>query len=344
MKALHHILLLTFLLLLAGCSKNEFSISFELPADSNQSYRIAYYGASSRGGIYLETVAAIVSGKGSATGHTRYPSVVFISSPSSPLQIAIYAEKGNKIKIAGSSSDPTLWDITGNKLNEELSAWRHDNAEALRKADRKAINAAVAKYVKDNPSHQLSTFLLFTTYSRRDDEEGYRNLRGLLKGDALDERLLNACSRCDNIDELPASPARVARLVVHSFANGIDEIHCDSMPALIYFWAGGVESRSQTIDTIRSLSRQFPDSASRILMDVSIDADSMAWAAPLRSDSLRKTVRAWMPMGLADPRLRKMPVARVPFIIVTDAKGRQTYRGDDPAKAADEFRRQMHKQ
>lgn len=72
-----------------------------------------------------------------------------------------------------------------------------------------------------------------------------------------------------------------------------------------------------------------------------MEPDSLAWQNASRNDSLRKVVRAWMPLGFADRRAMSLGVTRTPYFIVTDTLGAQVYRGESPDSAAALFRSLM---
>lgn len=341
-RVLNIVFLVALMAFIGACARNEFSMEFSLPPDAGSSFRVTYHASNSKGGLVVETVAALSDGKGVLKCITRYPTVVFVSASPGSQPLAVYASKGDRIKISGDSRDPLSWNVEGNELNEAWTRWRHDNTATLQKRDPAEINAAVARYVEANPDSQLSTLLLATSFSRRVDEPLYARLRGMLRGKALDRRLLDACSQCDNIHSLPSAPARISSLRLHTIARGARLLHADSVRAsILYFWVTGAEGRAIFIDSLKALSAAYPDSSARNIADISLDPDSLNWASPLKYDSLRHTIRAWMPRGTADPRLMRMGVARVPFLIVTDSCGRQTYRGDDISKATAAFRSLM---
>ena len=72
------------------------------------------------------------------------------------------------------------------------------------------------------------------------------------------------------------------------------------------------------MDSIRKLAAEYPDSTTRVIADICLETDSIAWKSPLRSDSIKAVIRGWVPAGLAD--------------------GNQRYRGSDPAEALSSFR------
>ena len=333
-------LTICMLLIFTGCMKNESRLLFELPADMTSTFRAVYYASDKRGGVVLENVAVITNGKGELKCPTRNPMLIYLYPATGQVEpIVLYAERGDEIKITGTSTDPATWTIEGNDIDRMLSEWRNANADILKKADPAETNKAVAQYVSENPQSPLSPFLLLTVFSRRDDETLFRRLWQSLSGDALDETWSRLAARADIPSGSVATPGRLKSLALRSLANGIDTVRPDSVKAaLLFFWNNGLNDRRQRFDSIKALAKEFPDSASRLIADICLDPDSLGWKSPLRSDSLKDVARLWVPAGLADRRIIALGVPRTPFFIVFSPDGHQRYRGDDTSEAFSIFR------
>lgn len=333
---------ISILLILSGCIKNEFKMEFALPDSVNANYKISYYASDKRGGMMIETVAAIANGKGILKGITRNPAILFLSQGSRQT-IAIYVQRGDNIKISGKDANPYTWEIEGNDLNKEWSQWRIKNEKVLSESDPKKTNSLVAKYIYDNPASPLSTLMLLTAFSRKDDETLFRRLWLTLTGEARDPEWTGLVARADQQDTFVAIPARLESIALRSFGNGIDTLRTDSANAsMLFFWYAGFPQRKEYIDSLRSIAKEFPDSATRIIADICLEPDSIAWRSPIRSDSLSKVVRAWAPAGFADSRLINLNVTSAPFFIIFSKDGNQRYRGSDINDAFSEFRKIIH--
>lgn len=336
--------LLIFYILIAlaitGCKKNEFSMDFELPEDVSINVSASYHAADKRGGIQVEAVAPISHGKGFLKGVTRNPTLIYLSSGSSKVPIVVYVERGNEIKVTGKIRNMETWKFEGNEINERLSKWRNENADSLVYKNVKGINHAVAKYVYNNPSDPVSTLLLLTSFSRIEDEGLFRTLWYKLEGEARNPKWVELVSRADQPTMDLTPPAKMQSVIMRSAYNGVDTLRTDSVKAsFFFFWNSGLTQRSEYIDSIKALAKEFPDSASRIIADVCMEADSTAWRSPLRKDSLKKVNRLWAPAGMADSRLMILEVRQSPFFIVFSQDGNQRYRGSDISAALKEFRK-----
>lgn len=335
-----YLYLLLPLMLLCSCGKNEFRLTFSLPEEVTANYTAIYYATAKDGGLSIETVANITSGKGSLTCATRYPTLLYLYA-GGVLPTVIYAERGNEISIKGASPEAASWEIEGGgDINRDLSLWRNAHTVTLTSGTPLQINEAVADFVASNPSNPVSAILLLTAFSRREEETKFRRLWASLTPDADKEKWVVMTGRSDMPDAVAKTPGRLLSMALRSLKGGADTIRPAGHAAtLLFFWNNGLDGRDALIDSIRVLSKEYPDSASRIIADISLDHDSLSWRTPLRSDSLENVARLWIPAGLADRRMIDLGVTRIPFFIVTGPDGHQAYRGSDVAAALSSFRR-----
>lgn len=348
MKGISHKYIAKFLLLfvlvaLGGCVKNEIKVDFRLPSNVNDAYKMTYYASDPVKGWFVETVAAVQQGKVQMICATHNPTIVFILESGSMPRAAFYAERGDKIKITGDSSDPFSWRISGNKLTEEWSQWRLDNRTSLASRDPAKINKAVGDYVKKNPDKPLSTILLLVYYDRRADEVGFHKLWNLLTGKALEPKWMQLVSRSDMLRDAPVFSEKLSSIILHTYDNGVDTLLTGKKPMLLYFWRESDVKRNEGIGILKDLVKEFPDSGARMIADVCFDPDSIGWQSAVRRDSLKKVVRGWNFRGETDSVMMRAGVARTPWFIVFDSKGKEKYAGDNHHDADSLFREVINK-
>ncbi len=341
------------ILLLTGCVKNEFKIDFEFPKDHFGNYLLTYYAWDSRGGRWIEHTVSIQDGKAMADCITRLPSLIYISDASSAANtIMIYAERGDQIKVIGEGRDMSAWSITGNKVSERWSEWRKEAYK--KKNDTKAFEKSIEEYVKKNPSDQLSAILMLTEWNRRENPEGFVKLWNSIDKNARPQQLIEMCGAPDllgvefttqadgNLEYV--KDASIKTLKVRSRDRGLDTLRfAKAKGSIIYFYSENNAARRETADSLKKLGKAYPDSAKRVIADIYMDSDSTTWINAIRRDSLKGAVRAWQPRGLSEEEMSKMGVARVPWYVVKDSKGKETYGGDDIKKAMAAFRKEMDK-
>ncbi len=340
------------LLMLTGCVKNEFKIDFEFPKDHVGNYILTYYARDSHGGRWVEQTAAIQEGIASVGGVTRLPTLVYITDASSSNSIILYAERGDQIKISGEGRDMKDWIVKGNSVSERWAEWR--KGAYAKKNDKKGFERSIEDYVKKNPKDPLSSVLLLTEWDRRNNPEGFLKLWNLIDSDARQQQLIEMCGATDLLGVEFTTTAegtlsyqkdpKLKKMIVRSRDNGVDTLKFNKVKGtFLYFFAENNSQRSETVDTLKRLIKLYPDSAKRIISDVYLDSDSMTWAGAIRRDSLKGVVRAWQPYGVADENMVKLGVTRLPWYIVKDKTGKESYAGDDIKEAVVAFRKEMDK-
>lgn len=331
--------LMAIFLLMGGCRKAEFIVDVQLDGGVNQTFPMLYYASDKEKGWNVDDVVEVHGGKGKLLGRTVKPTLVYIFAGGSRPQAVFYAERGDKIEIRGKGALPLTWEISGNKISEQLSKFRIANQDAIRGENVKALNAAVAAFVKREPGNPVSTLLLCIYYNRGEDETGFRNAWKLLEGDAAEPEWAALVARGDMLVGAPQYTGKPEDIVVASYGTGCDTLRIASKPSLIYFSLPSSDMHGEDIQRLRDLTKEFPDSSRRIIAEISAEPDSMRRVWDVKSDSLRKAVRGWMPLGLSDPAARQAGVKGLPYVIVTDGRGRRIYAGYDLLSAEQAFRK-----
>lgn len=347
-KTGRHISFLSLLLtvFLTGCLKNQFTVELSLGKNINLTYNTLHYASDSKKGWIVEGALQVVEGKATLPMPTRNPTIVYIFNGSKAPATFFYAERGDKITITGNSQNPLEWQISGNKINEQLTEWRKANASVLKRVqpgsgqDSSAINRVVEKYVNANSDSPAATLILLEYYDRRADEEGFRKCLAKLHGDAKEGKWMDVVSRSDMLD-ITDNNSIPPMLVLNTVATGCDTIKFGKVPVLLHFNRSSHPEYREYIRQLRQTVTESGDSSSRVIVNVSIEPDSMMRWQNARSDSLRNVVQGWTPMGISDSQLHTLGITRVPYLIVVDNNGKVVYRGDDMTRAAELFKQQL---
>jgi len=336
------------LLTAGGCGKSEFTILFDFPNGLIGNYIVTYYAWDDHKGMWLESVASLQEGKAEVHCATVRPTLVYLRDASSPTNsIILYAEKGDKIKISGENSEMSTWTVTGNELSKTWSEWRKSAAGKPR-------DKAIEDFVRQHRDSKLSAIILLTEWDRSADSEGFIKLWNSLAKEARDNETIEMCGCQDfpgvefNITAdgnlVRAKDPKLRTIIVRSRDNGTDTLNLKKAKAsLLYFFTDDDSDREIAIDTIKSLTKQYPDSARRIITDISSQPDSITWMMMTRRDTLKGVVRAWMPHGLADKNATGLGIAQLPWIVVTGKGAKELYSGTDLQKATAAFRLEMNK-
>ncbi|MCH5229126.1 MAG: hypothetical protein J1F12_03920 [Muribaculaceae bacterium] len=330
------------LCLLAACGKNQFTLEFKLESDITENYNVTFYDTDKdRGGVTVQAVASVREGVCMLDGVTKLPTLVYITPRKKTYPLVIYAEKGSRIEISGTGNYPLEWQVKGNKINEEISNWREKNLDFLLNNQTDSINNRVEEYVRQNPENPVAAILLGVYFDRTDYENEYLKLRYELKGEARSSYWKELLGRSDLFEQDNYLPARLESVIMRSINRGVDTFSLNNNPGIVFFWQTGYAQRNNMIDSIKAISKEFPDSITHIA-DICLDIDSVGWRNAMKKDSLENIKRFWAPSGLNDPTVRKFRVKRIPYVIVFGKEGQQEYRGDELSEALEKYRMLMN--
>lgn len=339
---------LLILTLIAGaCVRNEFSVSFDVDPMAEPTLTLTYYASDPEKGWVVDRALTISGGKGEVKCVTRNPALVYIWERHGrwPLAVA-YAKRGDALKVKGRGQDPLEWSIKGNDITVALSDWRLANKDAIRTAMRgqgaEALNKAVGTYVSAHPQDPVSTLLLLVYFDRASDESGFRSLWSKLSGAARGEEWQRLVSRADTGGEamalLGSEDKLPEEIVLTTLSAPRDTLRLHTAPVLLYFTRMRMDGYDLGIRRLRALTAEAGDSASRLIAEISMEPDSTARRMPLRTDSLRKVVRGWTPLGPSDPEVIRLAAGGVPYAVVAQKGGRVVYRGPDLERAIEKYK------
>ncbi len=329
------------LTVLSGCVKNEFKVEVELEDGVEGHFTFMYYASDPEKGWLVEEVVLPDKGKLEFTGKTRFPTLVYVFTRGHQSEGIFYAERGDRLTVSKGGSQPNFWQIKGNSLSEGLSEWRIANKEALA-AGGKKINEAVARYVEKNRENPVAALLLLLYYERGADEPGFRRLWDSLEGKAASGEWTRLAGRLD-VETSGSFPTMPKQILLNSMEHGLDTIRPGRVPILLYFASNGVDGRAEDIKRLRQLTRDWGDSSKRIIAEIGLDPDSGSRSWPVRRDSLKTVIHAWMPLGLSDSIPISLGVGSIPRFVVIDRKGKAVYNGRHREAAAGRFEAEMKK-
>lgn len=336
-KYLHLILYVCILIILSGCKGNDFKLLFELPQKINKTYMVTYYASDPQKGWLVDGAATMQKGKCEFAGQTYNPTLLYLTS-TGQYPLIIYIERGNTMKITGVDGDPYAWQVSGNKISEELSAWINANANLLARGDRDGVNLKIEQYLKSNPDNPIAAILLYNYYDSRDNRDNFEKLRSSLKGEAASDDWAQMSGRLSVYADSEATLKTPSMMVLNTMAKPSDTIYPGKVPTILYFTKNNIDSYDRDIQIIRVLSREYSDSSKRLIVDINFEPDSASRTYKAKSDSLRNVVRAWMPLGVSDRYAVRLGVERLPYAVVIDKGGKVKYRGGDISQAATTFR------
>lgn len=325
---------------LCACRSKEFNVTAEFPASTSRVITLTYYAAGKKAGWVTETALSVNVGKGTVKCSTIRPTLVWLSGAGKPdgPQMWFWAERGDDILISGKEDEPFSWEVSGNGINERWTKWRLANLAVLKKRETKQLNAAIAKYVKENKDDELSALLLLTIYDRSEDEAVYTRLWNSLSESARSEEVIAAAGRSDQpTGALAQTPPRIADFKLHCQGETIRRFQTRDYDAiLLYFQLGDEDMHRRDIDSLKALLKEKGSAPRFALLNVSLGSDTITWLSHVRLDSLPQSTaltEAWAPGGRMHSTVLPFALPASPWFVVLDTKGNQKYRGADAGGA-----------
>lgn len=335
-RALYPVILALILATMAACSgEKPFKITGELSDGANTNLYVKYYN-----GKALNTlITAAREGKFGAQGFADEPTVVRVLDKDDKLLALVFVRNGDEINVTIDRTSLASGNVTGNEVNDSLTAFLNANAKTMDSGDAKEINALVSKYIKDNPNAIASAILLGYVYDASIDPAETADLLTSLGEQA---QLPYVIGQLTIQAQRFASSTALGKIADFKYLKaGCDSAltfkAADKEASLLVFSDDRI-ARESIVPDLKELYKDAGASKLQIV-DIVIANDTTAMKGITRLDSAKWT-QAWTPGGLLSDQLSPLGVPALPYYIVADSAGQQTYRGksiDDARKAVEKL-------
>lgn len=324
---------------LAACGSDSFNVEGRIEGVGRQNLRAVYYAD----GAVKMVPAMVIDGKFSITARAAVPTLVELYTSDRRLLGRFVVKNGETIKCEFDYHNPYDVTIEGNDLSERWADFLRGNSDALARGDNPAdVNALVARYVEQNPSDPLSPLLLVTLYDSAFDPAGAQTLLDRIDPADRPSSLLDGYAEmlASVNDKSALAPVKELRLycLKDSMATYRPARHKASM---ICFSTAGSGRNDSIVKTLKRLAKA-TSGADRLILDISLDADTVQWKQAIEKDSATWT-QTWAPGAVAAASVAPLAIDRLPFFIVTDSAGNQLYRGSELGKAETVMTNQLKK-
>lgn len=312
----------------SGCSSDGFHVEGKIAGAGRQNLRAVYYAD----GAMRMIPAMVENGSFAFDGRASEPALVELYTSDRTLVGRFVVKNGENIRCEFDRKNPWLMTIEGNELSGRWAEFLRDNARLLSEGSRADVNALVANYVERNSDDPLSSLLLLTLYDAGADPTGAAGLLAKTDPDSRPHSLLEGYEHLLAVvnDSLAAAP--VGPMRVYSVHDSMMTFRPSKRGVTLISLSTAATGRSDSIvKRLKTLS-EGGKSGSVSILDLSLDADTVAWRESIAADSARWT-QAWAPGGLGAAAVEPLAVSRVPYFIVTDSAGCQLYRGGSLAAA-----------
>lgn len=315
-------------LLMTSCGSDSFKVKCDIAGGRTMNVRVVYAGDD----VLNNVLGAARDGKFLFEG--RAPEngalVEILDNDYRPMG-RFFARNGDEVKVTVDPDKPYLVDADGNDVNERWSEWTAKNAKVLQSADRRAVNAAVAAYVKGHKDDILSCLLMVTCYDASSDPEGAERLLESIEPAARPVSLTSSRLLVDSRTSSRVAHGKVAPIVyLSSRADTLVTFNPRRNTRTLLAFTGQQQERDSIIDALREFYGSRPRGTE--VLDMRLDQDTMQWRRSLTSDSV-SWPSAWVAGSVAAPGVDRLGIPTLPFFIVTDSTGTQIYRGTSIAAA-----------
>ncbi|MDO4511195.1 MAG: hypothetical protein Q4B68_05185 [Bacteroidales bacterium] len=272
-------------------------------------------------------------------GMSPAPALVLIYDAQNRMLAHFVMEDGDHMQLRGDATDLLGIEVKGEDVNERWYQFIQQHRSEYQDASRSSLDAAIEKYVKENPSDLLSTLLLVADFSQLNNQQKMKQLLGGIEADAKPEWLLKAYQRL--VERRPKSSSKIGSMLLMEDTGDFASINTTtSRSTLLYLWVNSTAHNGE-MATLKQLSEEIGDTDRLQICDIYIDADTASWRGYTRNDG--STWRHfWAPEGPLNPQLRSLSIASTPLYVVTDSLGNVKYNGPD-ANAATNTARHLAK-
>lgn len=301
-------------LALMSCSSDSFKIDGNI-AHVEGAVRIIFLGDS---GMVDQLVNLDKKGHFSFEGEAAEPAIVNILNNKSERLAIMVAKNGDHLKVKGDAAKPMSIKVKGNALNEDWQLFRNEHAAFYTDPNPSRLDAAIEKYVRENPADVLSAILLMTDYSDYSDRA---KIDKMLQGIDLKARPASLVSHFT--ERATARNTNMPRLISLKLAKtgGVfEEIPLMDHVTLISLWANPQNDRNALIQQLETLDDQIQ------VLDVLTESDTLRWHKTIAGDP-QSWKHYWAPSGPLEMGIQLLGITTMPWFAVTDSTGMVTYSG-----------------
>ena len=266
-------------------------------------------------------------------GQAAQPTLVSILNGKGDLLITLVAVNGDHLKIKGDASKAMGIKVKGNKVNEDWQLFRDEHNAFYTDPNPSRLDAAIEKYVRENPSDLLSTVLLVADYSDYSDNNKMTELLNGINAEARPESLTRVFLG-NPMGHKNSSVPRLMTLTLVKHGGEFEEVKLTDHMTLISLWANPQNDRSTLIQKLQGQDE--PATPKFQVIDVLAEADTLRWYQTIAGDP-KDWKHYWAPGGPLEQGIQLLGITTMPWFAVTDSTGLVTYNGpslDEAIKAA----------
>lgn len=323
-----HLLLLMLAAMLASCSSDSFKIDGTLTNLEGAVVRVVFKADSC---IVDESIDVDKKGKFSYQGQSSQPTVITLLNQRGDILTTVVAANGDHLKVKGDASKAMEIKVKGNRLNEDWQFFRKEHMDFYTDPNHSRLDAAIEKYVRENPAKMLSTVLLVADYSDYSDTEKVRKMLKGINVEARPESLMQLFP--DNLlNSKKVNLPRLTTLTLWKHGGGFEEVKLTDRVTLLSLWAQPQKDREGVREKLLAIQEKADGKVH--VVDVLAESDTMRWHKTIAGEDWP---HYWAPDGPLEQGVQLLGITSLPWYAVTDSTGMVVYSGpnfDDAKKNA----------
>jgi len=314
------------LCLLPSCSSDSFKVSAKLKGLGQQNVRVVYCNAD---GGFTDAWVTAKKDELAITGTCTSPTILMVYNSMSVPIMRLVVSSGDNLDITGSVTEQYNLQVKGSETMKKWNDFIVKHKSDYISSNTTKLNAAIEKYVKDNPKDMVSTLLVLIDYAPTDDGNNVARLLEIIDNSAKPETLMESYNVMMN--RVKKGETSITSLNLLEMKSGDFESvrFTGGKPNVILFWDKELmtHERSTAFDELKAL-----DTTRVHVVDINIDSDSTMWHNNVATTGATWR-HYWVPGSMMNSEIMKLNVTSTPTFIVTDSLGKQKYRGADAIKA-----------
>lgn len=319
------LLWLALLPLLAGCSR-AFTIKGNIKGLGSQMLRVVYY--TPQGVKDAQVPASADRFEYKAPLETDDWTLVYLYDMQSQVVARFAVERGSTVKVRGDLGQRHRLEVKGPDVDEQWYKFMAEHAALYDSPDHSQLDRLIEKQAASHPADLLSTLLVLCDYSRLNHaDQASRLLARLTHKPAGLMAAYEAIHR-----RVARKTATIGSLLFYESSGDYGAFDpATAQASLLCLWTGNTGSLAQQAGQLKQWSAAY---GSRLLVaDVCLDADTTAWRGTIAAAG-GAWKHYWAPAGPLDRQLLGLDIQSTPLYVVTDARGKVVYDGDQPARVA----------
>lgn len=315
--------LLTLLLCLSSCGGDgEIRIDGRIDGMGTSNLRLVYYSADA----VQTTNANAIDGKFMMTGRVSQPTLVRVYANNGAIVGRLAIEPGETVNVTFNLKEPWHMEADGNDDSEYLASFLKENADLIKNADRKGLNAAIDTYVRRYPKRGVSGILMTDFFSFAGNESQGAELLGLLQ---KAPRVLASTPTVELLNSglaIPADSMRLNTLTLFSTSDSLRQIDPSKggRNTLIMITDSDSRNADSITAAVSKLKGRYRASSPMRILDIGVDKDTVAWHRSLASTGdagVKGTEHFWALSPRHIKGLEEVTVGTVPWFILADSTG-----------------------